>query len=150
LATRVPGAVGTNKQKKFTLKVNTFGCVRAGGRCRGRDKNCCSGVCNGKRPRNGKRDRSRCQARSVGGCPEGLMSFGCGGAVSLECSIGGGEGVCHTATGAAGFCGRGFECAACGHDRDCQRLDLFGPDAACVVCPTCVAEGGTACVGAAG
>jgi hypothetical protein len=58
------------------------------------------------------------------------------------------NGVCTQTTGAAPFCARlGVgECSACTKDADCE---LWGPGAACIVCPFVCPQTTTACFAAA-
>jgi len=127
------------KRKKKRLDVNRFGCVNLGGKCRGNDAHCCSGVCEGKRPKKGRRDRSRCAAHDTGGCLPGQDScisetFPCGT-----------NGACFQTTGNAGYCSASAGlCADCITDTDCQRV--IGAGAACVICSgECPQTGGRGC-----
>src|SRR5690349_9471959 len=72
-----------NKHKKHKrhnapLVFNQFGCVEVGGRCQGNSANCCSGICQGKKPKHGERDKSVCVGHNVGACTP----------ASSECLIG--------------------------------------------------------------
>jgi hypothetical protein len=131
------------KQRKKKLKRNQFGCVDVGGKCRGNSDNCCSGICEGKKPKKGKKDRSRCVAHNVGTCTSGQNS--CPEIVAC-----GADAECYQTTGKAGFCAAPgvCDCAPCKKDKDCEPE--FGPGAACIVCTTdCVGvngSSGTACV----
>ena len=123
---------------------NAFGCLDVGVACRGNSDACCSGICQGKKPKRGQKDTSRCAAHNTGGClPE---NNSCGLDVpDIPC---GADGLCVTTTGNAGFCIniREGACAACRRDADCQGA--FGPGAACMLCDNgrlCVATGGRAC-----
>jgi hypothetical protein len=128
---------------------NPFGCRNAGQKCRGKDSKCCSGVCQGKKPKHGKKDKSSCADHNAGICTPQLdlcttgMITTCG----FLCS-------CVLTTGKAGFCGNFANvdnpCRVCAKDTDCQAE--FGPGAACVylggecageLCPT---TGNTACL----
>jgi hypothetical protein len=125
------------------LQLNDFQCVDVGNACRGNSANCCSGICEGKKPREGKKDRSRCIAHNVGICqPEQDI---CVDDLTANC---GGAGRCFRTTGNASFCGNEGEgvCAVCARDADCEAD--FGPGAACIVCSTCEIKAGTstACV----
>jgi hypothetical protein len=137
------------KKKNKQLKRNGFGCVTVGGKCRGKDANCCSGICQGKKPKQGKKDKSRCLAHNTGACTLDSCAVGTG----VVCQLGQPNCQCVLTTGAANFCGNftggGQLCRSCSRDADCQSE--FGPGAACVVlggfCAAgCVATGGTACV----
>jgi hypothetical protein len=124
---------------------NEFGCLDAGTKCRGNDRLCCSGVCQGQRPEKGRQDRSRCAARNVltcraedDACLEAAVACGAAGA-----------GQCFRTTGSASFCGveSQGDCFPCAKDADCRPK--FGPGAACVVCEQCNeidGSNGTGCV----
>jgi hypothetical protein len=136
------------KKGKKKLKLNEFGCVNVGGKCRGKDSVCCSGICQGKKPKNGKKDKSRCVAHDTGGCEAGVRDGGCGG-TNVSCLTStGSTGVCETTTGNAGYCADGFVCHACRTDAECRTL--CGTEAAaCVQCPDCSGPG-TVATGCAG
>jgi hypothetical protein len=132
-----PG-VGAGTKK---LKRNQFGCVNVGNACRGKDGACCSGICRGKKPKKGKKDRSRCVAQDEGGCRAGSRIPACGGAAESCTTSAGASGLCGTTTGKAGFCSQGFICASCTRDDQCRPSP--DPNAACVLCATC--PSGRAC-----
>ena len=67
----VVGAAKQRKQHRQKLKRNAFGCVNVGGKCRGKDGNCCSGICDGKKPKKGKKDTSRCAGHDASTCLAG-------------------------------------------------------------------------------
>jgi hypothetical protein len=142
-ATRLSTASAKKKKK---LQFNQFGCVNVGGKCRGKDAKCCSGICQGKKPKKGKKDKSRCVAHNTGGCLAAEQS--CGPSPDVPCGAGG---FCLATTGNAGFCGTvsAAACAACRKDEDCQGA--FGSGAACVICANgaCPETGDRACVPAA-
>jgi hypothetical protein len=121
----VPGAIRAGRRKK-KLKRNEFGCVDIGGKCRGKDGNCCSGICKGKKPKQGERDKSRC---AVGGCRAGQDS--CTNVLACKSSTGF-SGRCFTTTSNTGYCGVGSACIACADDTEC--VPELGPGAACVIC----------------
>lgn len=123
------------------LKRNEFGGVNVGGACRGKDGACCSGICRGKKPKQGKKDRSRCAAQDEGGCRAGAQTPACGGTAEPCTTSSGASGLCGTTTGKAGFCSQGFICSSCTRDEQCQPSP--DPKAACIRCATCA--GGTAC-----
>ncbi len=113
------GAAAKNRKKK--LKRNEFGCVNVGGKCRGRDKNCCSGICRGKKPEKGEKDNSRCVAHDAQGCQAGQIEGFCGG-TNVNCTTSNGNsGKCNTTTGNAGYCADSGDCSAgpCKKDADC-------------------------------
>jgi hypothetical protein len=123
-------------KRKNKPKFNQFGCVDVGGKCFGKDDNCCSGICDG----TGK--TSTCVAHDELDCaPDDICSE------SVRCAL---EGVCYQTTGKAAFCGDFGICLCmpCQKDSDCEAVS--GPGAACTVC-TSDCDGvngsqGTACV----
>lgn len=144
-APRVPGRVEA-KTKKKPLKVNEFGCVNVGGKCRGKDGKCCSGICKGKKPKKGEKDKSRCVDHHTGGCQADQDQCSTG---FSECGTGG---LCYRTTGKASFCGayqvEWFSpCTPCEKDADCTAD--FGPGAACIDCLSDCPSPGTACLPAA-
>jgi hypothetical protein len=135
---------GNRKKKRGKPRVNQFGCVNVGNRCRGNNSLCCSGICQGRKPKKGEKDRSRCVGHDALSCQAGQDS--CSG-TDVACSL---EGDCFVTTGKASFCGDAAlsACLDCTKDRQCEAN--FGPGAACVVCDSsCAATGGRACVAAA-
>jgi hypothetical protein len=137
-------------RKKHTKRgkqphLNAFGCLDVGQPCAGVDGTCCSGVCQGKKPKKGKRDRSRCVAHDASTCLAGRQSDSCGGSVDDECitSTGAANGVCNTTTGNAGYCYASTACFACATDAECRLV--CGARAACLTCTACVGTGGTMC-----
>jgi hypothetical protein len=147
--------------KKKKIKKNEFGCVNVGGKCRGKDNKCCSGICKGKKPKKGEKDKSKCQAHDTGvGCVAGQQSAFCRIGSVLEmgldsegmevpnCTTAAGvPGTCETTTGNAPYCVFTGECFSCSKDTDCEGV--CGPQAACVRCVGCDETGGTGCVGPA-
>jgi hypothetical protein len=127
------------RAKKKRSGFNDFGCLDVGKKCRGKNSRCCSNVCQGKKPKQGKKDKSKCVAHSVGGCQPREDS--CAGA-NESCGTGG---TCFRTTGKAGFCGGDIQCMVCRKDSDCHST--LGVGAACVVCESCLAIDGsrTAC-----
>jgi hypothetical protein len=140
VAMRLPG-IAEGKEKKAP-KFNTFGCVNVGGKCRGKSGLCCSGICEGKKPKKGKKDKSRCIAHNSGECQPGEdVCLG----NQVEC---GKDAVCARTTGNAPVCvtqGVGV-CTECSKDSECQVL--FGAGAACIICPLTCAETITGCFAA--
>jgi hypothetical protein len=134
--TSLPDGASARRRKK-KLQFNEFGCVNVGGKCRGKDSVCCSGICKGKKPKKGEKDKSRCVAHDEGGCQAGPTSAGCGGTNVLCTTSTGQAGGCITTTGNAGYCGASIDCPSCTKDADCQAR--CGPQAACVLCPSAVA-----------
>jgi hypothetical protein len=134
------------RRKKWKkLQKNAFGCVNVGGACRGKDANCCSGICQGLPKYGSKKDTSRCVAHDVLDCVAGANTC-LQGAVACGPNA---DGECYQTTGQAGFCAGSGTCLACAKDADCAALG-YGPGAACVVCPkSCAQTGNTACMAAA-
>ena len=134
--------------KKKTLKRNAFGCVNVGGKCRGKDKNCCSGICKGKKPKQGVRDTSKCVGHDASTCRRGQQPTRCGGAANVACTSSAGlRGECATTTGNAAYCSASGGCFPCKRDTDCKGG--CGSGAACITCAGCPETGGTACGGVA-
>ena len=142
---RSPADAAATKKRKKPLRRNAFGCVDVGEKCRGADSVCCSGICQGKKPKKGQKDTSRCIAHDAGICQPGQGSTFCGGSVFESCESSTGEpGECETTTGKVGYCVRSqILCSPCAKDADC--VPQCGADAACIRCVGCGA--GTACVG---
>lgn len=140
-AAQVTAARPKRKEPRF----NEFFCVPVGKPCRGKDRYCCSGICNGRKPKQGKRDRSQCLAHDADVCQAGQREAACGGSGLATCATGPmTTGFCNTTTGNAGFCTRGAVlCAGCTRDVDCQAT-TGDPGAACIRCTSC--PNGTACV----
>ena len=140
-----------NKKKEKKPKSNAFGCLDVGQACRGKDATCCSGICQGKKPKKGKKDESKCVAHNAGICS--ADSDSCNSGVAVACNAGDPTCFCVLTTGNAGFCGQftagtDGHCRFCSKDTDCQAE--FGAGAACVflgrACTAiCAATGGTAC-----
>ena len=114
-------------------------CKDVGSRCK-RAKDCCSGVCTG------KKGKKRCKGHDSGGCQAGATSAICAGTATTCTTKSGAPGTCATTTGNAGYCAADTaDCFACTKDAECQAF--CGPRAACVRCPEeCTV--GTACMGA--
>jgi hypothetical protein len=131
------------KKRKKKAQLNAYGCLDVGQQCGGNNERCCSGICQGKKPKKGKRDKSVCAAHDALTCTAGQDS--CLG-TNLYCGT---TGICVQTTGKAEFCGRTPTCAACLRDADCEAMK--GPGAACVVCAisSCPETGGMACYAAA-
>jgi hypothetical protein len=139
------------KKKKPQLPLNAFGCLDVGQPCRGNSANCCSGICQGGKPKKGKKDTSTCVAHNAGICYPDSDSCSLGVAIKCHPST---FCLCVLTTGNAAFCGDftgGGDklCRVCSKDTDCQAE--FGPGAACVVfagfcTPDCAATGRTVCV----
>ena len=149
-ALRLPDAVEAKKGKKKSKK-NAFGCLDVGQRCAGKDGKCCSGICQGKKPKRGKKDKSKCVAHDAGICIAEADT--CTAGAEVRCNPSNPSCFCTLTTGNAGFCaafsgGPAGHCRVCRKDTDCEPE--FGEGAACIVlggiCTTlCLATGRTAC-----
>ena len=135
-----PPLVGRAKKKPTP---NPYGCLNVGRPCRGKAARCCSGICRGKKPKKGTKDKRKCAPHNTGGCT--VAQDSCAVEQNVPCLS---NGVCTRTTGAANFCARlGVgTCMACGKDADCY---LMGPGAACIVCPFACPQTTTACFAAA-
>jgi hypothetical protein len=140
----LPTGASARKRRKKKPTVNRFGCLNVGRPCRGNDRQCCSGICRGKTPKPGEKDKSRCVPHDTGGCRAGQSRTVCGGLDEACTSKTGETGRCETTTGNAGYCEVTGSCFPCKRDADCRPF--CGPQAACIQC----AQGCsplTACVG---
>ena len=135
------------KRKKKPLKRNEYGCVADGKACRGNDAVCCSGICQGKKPKKGERDQSQCVGHDASTCVRGQATEFCNPAgVTTHCTSSTGQpGVCETTTGNSGICASTGSCEECRNDADCQ-ISTGNPHAACVRCASGFCMAGTACV----
>ena len=132
--------------KRKYLRRNYYGCMGFGQKCRGKDGKCCSGICQGRRPKKSKRDKSRCLGHDAATCLPGQMHSSCSG-TTVPCTTSTGEaGFCATTTGNAAYCVADAHCWYCTRDTDCQPY--CGPQAACFRCTgVCGESGSTACGG---
>ncbi len=143
LAARHAGAARKKRRKKGP-KPNAFGCLDVGKPCQGNDNTCCSGVCQGRKPKKGKKDTSRCVAHDASTCNRGESELFCGSGEFTLCTTSTGfAGVCNTTTGNAGYCMASSVCHSCETDADCQQV--CGARGACLQCTDCQATGGTMC-----
>ena len=136
-----PLTIAKKNRKKKRPEKNEFGCLDLGKKCNGKNNKCCSGVCQGKKPKKGKKDKSECIAHDAGTCQadEDSCLFDSTPCGTDEFSR------CFRTTGKASFCGNlvAGDCVACARDTDCEPV--FGPGAACVICDGCLVFGVTAC-----
>ena len=135
------------RTKRKKLQRNEFGCISVGRACRGKDTNCCSGICKGKKPKKGEKDKSKCVGHDASTCLPGQMESVCGG-TDLLCttSTGDTKGLCETTTGNAAYCVANARCWPCSKDADCHPF--CGLQAACFRCAGfCADTGGTVCGG---
>lgn len=113
-----------------------LGCKDVGAKCK-KAKQCCCGVCQG------KRGSKRCRAHDTGDCPAG--PFTCESNVSCTTNTGF-VGECLPTRGNAVYCASTQQCANCAADRDCRGT--HGASAACVACTDeCPETNGRKCVG---
>jgi hypothetical protein len=148
---RLPEGTEAKKKGKKKPKKNAFNCLAVGQKCAGRDGKCCSGICQGKRPKKGKQDKSKCVTHNAGICIAEADS--CTAGVEVPCNPTNPSCFCTLTTGNAGFCaafsgGPAGHCRVCRKDTDCEPE--FGEGAACLllagVCTSlCLATGRTAC-----
>ena len=129
------GALPTGAKKgKKKPKLNAFGCLDVGKACGGKSGKCCSGICQGKKPKKGKKDKSKCVAHNTGGCTPERSTCVTGN----QSSLCGPQSVCLATTGNAGFCAAGMSfsqeanCRPCSKDQDCEAAG-FGQGSACVL-----------------
>jgi hypothetical protein len=128
-----------HKKKDKKPKPNAFGCFNVGQACRGNSANCCSGICEGTKPKKGKTDKSRCVAHNAEDCPAGADAC-----TQDAIACGTGFGRCYQTTGQASFCAGISNCAACTKDVDCEALG-YGLGAACLACADGCPQTGTRC-----
>jgi hypothetical protein len=131
------------KRRTSKLKRNQFGCVNVGRACRGRDAVCCSGICEGKKPKKGEKDTSACVPHHQGVCTPADRACTDDGSPT-SCNPDRPSASCFRTTGHAGFCGDDVipGCIPCRKDADCRQQ--LGQGAACVVCAGC--PNGATCV----
>lgn len=134
-----------NKRRKKKPKKNAYGCLDVGKPCRGKDARCCSGRCQGKKPKHGEKDKSRCVPHHVGPCSAALDD--CVDDTNTACNPDLPFAVCYRTTGKASFCGNAAHggCIVCRSDSECENFG-FPKGSACVVCPACVGGEGTSCI----
>jgi hypothetical protein len=154
---RLPHAAAAKKKRKRKKKAkkatpNSFGCLNVGQPCQGDSAQCCSGICEGTKPKKGKPDKSRCVAHDTGICQVAMDV--CTTGKDAICNIQNPNCQCYRTTGNAGFCGDVSSgllnlCRDCSQDTDCE--EEFGLGAACValggICESvCSDTGGTVCM----
>jgi hypothetical protein len=149
LASSLPDDSSAKKKNK-KAKPNEFGCLNVGQPCRGKSTNCCSGICQGKKPKKGKRDKSRCVGHNEGLCTPELNVCTINDPALSVCNT---DAVCLETTGRGVFCGTNIpfseagNCRACSRDTDCVAFG-FPPGSACALitaCGSCAATGFRAC-----
>src|SRR5688500_16952446 len=128
-----------SKRKKKNRKrpqpvVNQYGCLEVGQPCKGDSTRCCSGVCEGKKPKKGKKDTRRCVAHGTGTCEQDQLTL-CEVYNPAPAPCNNAACVCVRTTADSSFCGTTAvgvsDCAACQRDSDCQALG-FAAGSACV------------------
>lgn len=142
LVTTLPGnnaeARRNRKHKLKNPKPNAFGCLEVGNPCR-TAKQCCSGVCKGKK---GKRT---CRAHGVGTCTQDQLDWCAVESLAEEhlalASCNGRQGLCIHTTTASNACVNFHVCADCKRDADCEAM---GAPAGSVCAPF---SGSRACAG---
>lgn len=141
----LPHGTEARKGKKQKPRKNAFGCVNVGQPCRDKDALCCSGKCQGKKPKRGEKDKSKCVAHHVGPCTPDLDA--CEPNIGTACNPDLQFAQCYRTTGQASFCGDAVVggCIDCRKDADCEAYG-FPKGSACVVCPTCATGETTACI----
>lgn len=124
LARSGPNDAAAGKKRKKKLKRNEFGCVNVGGKCRGNSANCCSSICQGKKPKKGNKDKSTCVAHDTNGCTAQTSFCNTGSLETSNCKLGDPQAACINTTGGAPFCGNvavtPANCAGCRRDADCE------------------------------
>jgi hypothetical protein len=133
------------KKRKTKLVFNQFGCIDVGQPCGGKDSRCCSGVCDGDKPKKGKKDKSRCVAHDAQDCQPGADSCATG---AISCGPNANQRFCQRTTGKASFCAANGEglCFDCKNDAECR--EFCGPRAACIICDgNCATTGNRRCAG---
>jgi hypothetical protein len=156
---RLPHAAAAKKKRKRKKKKkatpNAFGCLNVGQPCQGDNAQCCSGICEGTKPKKGKPDKSQCVGHDASICT--ASSNICTTGVAAVCDATNLLCGCVLTTGNAPFCGDftggGDQlCRDCNQDTDCE--EEFGAGAACVVfggvCGELCPDTGRACVPACG
>ena len=140
-------AEANRRRKRNRAKPNAFGCLNVGQKCRGKDLKCCSGLCQGKKPKKAEKDTSRCVGHHASTCRADQQRPECGGAEDSRCTNATGiPGLCAVTTGNAGYCLHDVDCYPCRKDTDCEPF--CGAGAACIPCAgLCANHGGTACAG---
>jgi hypothetical protein len=145
------------KHKKPPAPVfNEFGCLDVGRPCRGNSELCCSGVCQGKKPKKGKPDKRVCAAHDAGDCSPQRNRCTVEDPLLSLCNVPSETALCHVTTGNAPFCGDEFgfsetlHCRDCAKDTDCLAFG-FASGSACVLfqggrCDVCANTGGRACL----
>lgn len=120
-----------NKKKKKPKKPqpNAFGCFNVGQPCRGNSVNCCSGICQGNKPKRGKQDKSKCVAHDTGTCNQEAAGVCTGAVPALAACNNRTDCGCFRTTAASSYCAELFgpglsQCATCQRDADCVAMGL--------------------------
>jgi hypothetical protein len=115
--------------------ANHFDCLHIGKPCR-RSGKCCSGRCRG------PRGEKTCRAHHTGTCKTSQDTC-VQGTAGNECGTSDTEPAttcyCYVTTGGAPFCAQSWGCGPC--KKDSESTGGIVPGSACVVCPSCPADG---------
>ena len=116
-----------HKKRGNEPKLNAYGCLNVGVRCKNAGQ-CCSGVCEG------KKGRRTCRAHDTRECKQDGPGF-CAASNIIDAFCGETACLCYRTTGGSRVCGEELsgvvsQCADCHKDRDCEDLG-FPPGSAC-------------------
>jgi hypothetical protein len=129
LVTGLAKSKKSRNRKKNRPKPNAYGCLNVGQKCNGKNSKCCSGICQGKKPKRGKKDKRRCVAHDTGGCV--VSERQCGAKVPTCTTSVNRVGGCLTTTGNGPYCADFITGHLCSKDADCRAV--CGPLAACFI-----------------
>ncbi len=147
-----------NKKQQPRPVFNQFGCLGVGHPCKGASTLCCSGICTGSAPKQGKSDTRRCAAHGLGTCPQdspGACTADNPAALKCNNQI---TCLCLRTTAGSNFCAdlnasAMDKCAACTKDADCEALG-YPPGSACAAISEGICAGacasGMACLSPCG
>jgi hypothetical protein len=130
--------------------TGSCGCVDVGKACAGKDGNCCSNICQGKKPKKGKKDKSRCVAHHIGNCTPARNVCQTEDLEVSDCNVQLDDVFCTQTTGKAGFCAdfSVATCLPCTKDGDCNSshtacVDLSGSGENCSLLLAVCSPGGS-------
>ena len=112
------------------LVFNQYGCIAVGQPCRGDSNNCCSGICQGAAPTNGRPDQSRGLAHDTGTCRQDVEGACTTSDPMLAPCNGRAECACVRTTAGSNYCAAPFtgpgtsQCVSCQRDADCLAAGL--------------------------
>jgi len=118
---RITGTAGASRS---CPRPNAYCCLNVGQKNCGNGALRCSGICQDRRPRKGKRDKRKCVSHDAQIFQPTDDSY-------TEPAVLCGKGLRNCTTGNAGFCGKSDVCGVCSKDADCEAMS--GQGAACVV-----------------